>query len=176
MPRVRAGISTRGHRTESCCGEVVSRATGRRRSRERMRDLYPPRSEGPTPPGLPQVDERGQRSPMRQQKGCGTCHRIHNAGKTEKMDDRCVSCHQKAKILGTAHAGRNGGACRRCHPAHDNPATPALKKRSWEETFVPDLACLRCHREEGPGKVPGWTEHPKIFQKVPPSYGATLIL
>jgi len=111
-------------------------------------------------------------------KGCGSCHAIHTTKKaTEKSEERCTSCHARAaRIIGTPHSEMVEGACRSCHPAHRDPESAQPRKRAWEETLSADLPCLNCHREDGPGPVAKWMDHPKTRQKVPTSYGATVSL
>jgi len=109
--------------------------------------------------------------------GCGGCHRIHAAKENTSPEDACLVCHPKtAKIIGTSHAEMDGGPCRTCHPAHEGLEDRPLKRHKWEEIFVPDLPCLRCHREEGPGAAMERGEHPKSRKKVPTSYGAIVTL
>ncbi|HEX9190771.1 MAG TPA: cytochrome c3 family protein [Candidatus Deferrimicrobiaceae bacterium] len=111
------------------------------------------------------------------QQGCGGCHRIHTAKSGSGPERGCLGCHPSyEKVVGTAHAEMEGGACRPCHPAHEAVEDKPFKRRGWEETFVPDLPCLRCHREEGPGRAVALGDHPKSRRKVPTNYGAIVTL
>lgn len=111
-------------------------------------------------------------------KGCGSCHKVHgNDTKGERREEPCYGCHPATrKIRGTSHASQGGGACGTCHPVHrDSPGTD-VRPKLGEEIFRPDLPCLRCHREDGDGPVPGRLKHPALSREVPTNYGATVTL
>lgn len=108
---------------------------------------------------------------------CGSCHRIHGPGGSEAVEARCLSCHPRTeRIRGTGHAEIGEGTCGPCHPPHAEPEKKTAKRKPFSEPFPPDLPCLRCHEEEGPGPVPGWMEHPKRRSQVPTNYGAKVTL
>ncbi len=108
---------------------------------------------------------------------CGACHRMHVAKEKSPPEGTCLGCHPKnAKVVGTSHAKMEGGPCGTCHPAHEDPENKPLNRHLWEELFVPDLPCQRCHRDEGPASAIERGEHPKNRKKVPTSYGAVVTL
>lgn len=108
---------------------------------------------------------------------CGACHRIHASGQERSAAATCLGCHPKSGKIGeSAHGELEGGPCRTCHPAHEDVEFRVARRHSWEEVFVPDLACLRCHREDGEGPSVPRGEHPKSRKKVPTNYGAVVTL
>ncbi len=112
-----------------------------------------------------------------QKQGCGACHRIHAAKEGTSREAACVGCHPKtARIVGTAHGTLEEGPCRTCHPAHESPEDRPIRRHGWEDIFVPDIPCLRCHNEEGTGPAVARGEHPKRRKKVPTTYGAIVTL
>ncbi len=136
-----------------------------RKREDTCRECHPARAEGMAP-----VHEAGGAL-------CGSCHPMHDRKPEEDPEGRCVSCHHKEeRIRGTVHAAAGDGSCAPCHPAHRNPAPYQEKRKPWEESFPPDLVCLRCHNEDGTGKVLEWTEHPKKRKKVATTYGATVTM
>ncbi len=124
------------------------------------------------------VSDKGiARTHGEKQRGCGACHRIHAAQSGASRGDACIGCHPKTgKVGGTSHGRLNGGPCGACHPAHEAPEERPVKRHGWEEVFLPDLPCLRCHREEGPGPAVAHGDHPKRRKTVPTSYGAVVTL
>ncbi|GAB4231290.1 MAG: hypothetical protein OHK0028_06180 [Deltaproteobacteria bacterium] len=110
--------------------------------------------------------------------GCGSCHRMHGAGVgAGKTEERCVACHPSTRaIRNTPHAEQGSNSCDACHPAHGDLPRISLKPKLGEEIFRPDLPCLRCHREGGPGPVPKWPVHPSRIREVPTTYGATVAI
>ncbi len=110
-------------------------------------------------------------------RGCGTCHRIHGEPEGSPGARPCLGCHPKSgTIAGTSHGEMQGGPCRTCHPAHETVAEKPVRRHGWEELFVPDIPCLRCHRENGEGPVVAGGDHPKSRKTVPTSYGAVVTL
>lgn len=116
--------------------------------------------------------------PAHDGKGCNSCHRLHDEGKQRDYADRtCIQCHpRQGRIEGSAHGSDAGRSCIPCHPAHRDSQIFKTERRAWDDAFSADLPCLGCHRENGTGPVPKWTEHPKVKKKVPTSYGATVSL
>lgn len=136
-----------------------------RKVEEACRECHPAR-----PGGMARIHEAGG-------KGCAACHPMHDQKTRVAAEGRCLSCHQREeRIRGTPHAGTGKGTCAPCHPAHEDPVPFQENRKPWEETFPPDLACLRCHNPDGTGTVPMWTEHPKKRKKVATSYGATVTM
>ena len=110
--------------------------------------------------------------------GCGSCHKVHgNSTKGEGREEPCYGCHPATrKIRETPHASRGEGACGSCHPVHRDPPVADVRPKLGEDIFRPDLPCLRCHREEREGPVPGRLKHPTLTQEIPTNYGATVTL
>ena len=109
---------------------------------------------------------------------CGSCHKIHGNGtKAERTEEPCYGCHPAArKIRETPHASLGANACGPCHPVHSDSPVVDVRPKLGEEVFRPDLPCLRCHREGGPGPVLERMKHPVRTREVPTNYGATVTL
>lgn len=110
--------------------------------------------------------------------GCGSCHKVHgNGAKGERTEEPCYGCHPATrKIRETPHASQGESACGACHPVHLDFPVADVRPKLGEEIFQPDLPCLRCHRKEGNGPVPGRPKHPAHAREVPTNYGTTVTL
>jgi hypothetical protein len=144
---------------------------------------HPPHKSSPPDEGCTGCHAKGKQGTagrhITTKRGCLTCHKIHPKGGAEqKPDDRlCLGCHSKEeRIVGTGHSELEGGVCGACHPAHKDLEPVNIKRRAYEESFLPNLPCLRCHREGGPGPIAKEMDHPTRKKMVPTNYGETVTL
>lgn len=137
-----------------------------------------PTGKGPDCGGCHAMSGKGiARRHSEGQQGCGACHRIHPAKDGVTAQGPCLGCHAKnARVVGTSHGEGDGGPCRVCHPAHEDIEDEPVRRHNWEDLFAPDLPCLRCHRDDGPGPAVKQGDHPKSRKRVPTSYGAVVTL
>ncbi len=88
-------------------------------------------------------------------KTCGACHTLHGPSGTAGGEAACTGCHPAAKrIERSAHGELGSGTCSSCHPPHAEPEPFRPQRRAWEEDFLPDLACIRCHGEGRDAPLP----------------------
>lgn len=130
------------------------------------------------------TDERGQK-----RIGCRTCHSPHGPAEPQQLarvaadeapEELCLACHVEKRLMRyTGHslerlneAGVETDSCKPCHAMHaapDGAWGDVLSPRFlMAECGLPDaqmgdcVPCLSCHRDDGPGRVRRFAQHPLV--------------